>query len=307
VRCRVVNKPKDEHSPSRGHKSKHICDMEIDSGIIADLRDMAAGNDLSAIDSISPNSFSIAAVVELALIHNHCSILRSVIEKWASRCLVLNQAIVTLENGALPSSKEMWNVRWLEFFPIRGLNWSASQNYHPFESRFVKAAKQAGFGRTADALAKAMFEMADNVIQHSGPTKENASPGIVGYHIIDGVVTFTICDGGHGALVSLRENPCWKALETPKDALMAIIEKHASARRFGGDGEGFKEVFRSLANLNGSVELRSCDGRVRLSSHSLGREAEPGFIGFLPGLQLRVSCSLKPLKKEPTFPIDYLT
>ncbi|MDB6027266.1 MAG: uncharacterized protein JWM68_3489, partial [Verrucomicrobiales bacterium] len=203
--------------------------------------------------------------------------------------------------------QNMWDARCLEFYPIANRNWNASQDYHPFESRFVKAAKEAGFGKTSEALAGAMFEMADNIIQHSSESSQSISPGLLGYHVVEGKACFVISDGGQGALASLQRNPRWIALKNSKDALLAIIENHASSRQHGGEGEGFKEVFRSIANLNGVVELRSFDGNVKITGSPNGRCAEVRFIGRLPGFQVRVSCALTAENSEHIFPIDYLT
>ena len=199
----------------------------------------------------------------------------------------------------------MWSSRRLEFFPIRGKSWAAPRRYHPFESRFTKAAREAGFGSRADGLTGAMFEMADNVVQHSAETK--SAPGLIGYYVCDGHVAFAIGDLGRGVFASLKENPAWASLPNSKSALMAIVNNHASRRAEGGAGEGFKEVFRSLMNLNGLVELRSFDGRVRLLSTSVGREAIPQFTGYLSGFQLSVNCSLTSPPSERIIPLDYLT
>ena len=201
----------------------------------------------------------------------------------------------------------MWGVRGLEFFPIRGRLWADAKIYHPFKSRFRKAAKQAGFGNKADALAGALGEMADNVAQHSGSDSACPAVGIIGYYICDGHVAFSIADLGRGALQSLKENPKWDQLQNSKDALLAIIQQHASRRPYGGDGEGFKEVFRSLANLNGLIELFSGDGRIRITSTPSGRQATPQFTGLLSGFQITVNCSLAGDPGERIFPLDYLT
>jgi len=117
-----------------------------------------------------------------------------------------------------------------------------------------------------------------------------------------------LADLGRGALHSLKENPKWGQLQNSKDALLAIIQQHASRRPYGGDGEGFKEVFRSLANLNGLIELFSGDGRIRITSTPpSGRQATPQFTGLLSGFQITVNCSLAGESGERIFPLDYLT
>jgi hypothetical protein len=131
---------------------------------------------------------------------------------------------------------------------------------------------------------------------------------LIGYHVSDGNVSIAIADLGRGVLRSLRANPAWAKLNNSKTALMAVIEKHASRRIHGGEGEGFKEVFRSLTNLNGVVELRSGEGRVKLVCAPDGsRQAQPQFTGSFSGLQIAISCSLAAPAKEVIFPVDYLT
>jgi len=268
--------------------------MQLDSAFAAAIRELASDNDHPSPVFGSPSQLSIGGVVELACIRSVCpSWLRTQLDQWAKSCPVLDKAILCYESGKLPSTVDMWASRGLEFFPIRGQNWAADRNYHPFESRFRKAAKEAGFGNKADGLTGALFEMADNVAQHSGSNCSCPAPGLIGYYVCDGHVAFAIGDLGRGVLASLKENPAWTALPNSKAALMAVITNYASRRPHGGEGEGFKEVFRSLTNLNGMVELRSHDGRVKVVQVPAGREAAPQFTGALPGLQLSVNCSLK--------------
>jgi len=281
---------------------------QIDSAFIADMRESFSNNGDSAIDEVLPSGFSIGGVVQLACMRSACSPrLLSHLAMWRKRSAVLNDACLTFDNGHLPSTASMWEVRGLEFFPIRGMDWADSQRYHPFESRFCKAAKQAGFGDKAAALAGALYEMADNVAQHSGADSHNPSPGLLGYYICDSHVAFAVADFGRGVLNSLKDNPAWEHLTDSKAALMEVVTNHASRRQYGGDGEGFKEVFRSLANLNGMIELLSGNGRVRIVSTSDGRQAAPQFTAPLPGFQLSVNCSLNSAPGERIFPLDYLT
>lgn len=267
-----------------------------------------SSSNLSAIKECSPSSFSIGGVVQLACIKSACPpLFNSQMEVWRSSSSILNDALLTFESGQLPSSSNMWKARGLEFFPIRGRDWADSQCYHPFESRFCKAAKRAGFGKKAEALAGALFEMADNVAQHSGADSSSPTPGLIGYYICKDHVAFSVADLGRGVLNSLRENPTWQQIPNSKAAIMAVVQNRASRRPYGGDGEGFKEVFRSLANLNGLIELCSNDGRVRIVNTPEGRQATCQFTSFLPGFQLSVNCSLNSQTGERIFPLDYLT
>ena len=282
--------------------------MQINNAFISDLREYLSKQGHSPIADFTPTGFSIGGIVQLACLKAASpQWLGVMLEVWRKSSKVLDDAIQSYETGRFPSTSNMWDVRGLEFFPIRGRDWADKIKYHPFESRFCKAAKQAGFGNKAEALAGALFEMADNVAQHSGADSTMPAPGLIGYYICDGHVAFTIADLGRGVFDSLKENPHWHQLQNSKEALMAIIQNHASRRPYGGDGEGFKEVFRSLSNLNGLIELFSGDGRVRITSTLSGREATPQFSGLLSGFQISVNCSLAGNPSEKTFPIDYLT
>ncbi len=282
--------------------------MQIDNAFITDLREYISSKGHFPIASLSPSGFSVGGIVQIACLKAGCpQWLDSFLESRRKSSKVLDTAIATYERGCLPSRTNMWEERSLEFFPIRGREWADKRQYHPFESRFCKAAKQAGFGKKAEALSGALFEMADNVSQHSGADSSSPAPGLIGYYICDGHVAFSIADLGRGALDSLKENPLWHKLHNSKDALMAIVKDHASRRPYGGDGEGFKEVFRSLADLNGLVELFSGDGRVRITTTPSGRQATPQFAGLLSGFQITVNCSLAGNPEERIFPLDFLT
>jgi anti-sigma regulatory factor (Ser/Thr protein kinase) len=281
----------------------------IDSAFVADLREVAASGEFGRVTRLTPSGLTIAAVVEIACLRSAFPTeLRQTIETWQQDSPALSRASVVYETGSFPDHEAMWQGRSLDFFPIRGPGWADAVQYHPFESRFCNAARQAGFGRKADALTGALFEMADNVAQHSGDEPSSPAPGLIGYHVSEGNVSFAIADLGRGVLNSLRANPVWADLRNSKSALMAVVEKHASRRVHGGEGEGFKEVFRSLMNLNGIVELRSGEGRVRLVCAPDGsRQAQPQFTGPFSGLQVAVSCSLTAPAKEVIFSVDYLT
>ena len=282
--------------------------MKINSAFITDLRECLSKRSNSPLDDLFPSGFSIGGIVQLACLKStYPQQLNSLLETWRRSSKALDNAFATHESGLFPATSNMWDVRGLEFFPIRGRMWADKKKYHPFESRFCKAAKQAGFGDKAEALTGALREMADNVAQHSGADPACPAPGMIGYYVCDGHCAFTIADLGRGVLDSLKENPKWNQLQNSKDALLAIVQKHASRRPYGGDGEGFKQVFRSLADINGLIELFSGDGRIRIASTPSGRQAIPQFTEPLAGFQITVNCSLAGEPSERIFPLDYLT
>jgi hypothetical protein len=157
--------------------------MQVDSAFTADVREMVSNKSLHEIAGMSPTSMSIGAVVELACLRlAFPSPFQGFLDTWSQTSPFLRNAFLTQESGAFPSQANMWAARQVEFFPIRGQNWAEVRHYHPFESRFRKAAKEAGFGDKADGLAGALFEMADNVAQHSGTDPSHPTPGLIGYY-----------------------------------------------------------------------------------------------------------------------------
>jgi hypothetical protein len=147
-------------------------------------------------------------------------------------------------------------------------------------------------------LAGAFKEMADNVIQHSGPNPDQPARGFIGYHVADGIMSYGVGDVGRGVLGSLKENPTWQGLADSVEALDAIVTKQASRRPLGGEGGGFKQFFKSLADLNGHIVLRSGNGVMRIWGTPNGRRGEKGLASPLPGLQLCVTCSIMETPRE---------
>jgi hypothetical protein len=298
-----LNKTEDS-PPNRGDAECKV--MPVDSELLATLRDLTPENNFSELLSLPKTGFSIGAIVELACVRKHCiPAVQALLNEWGNSSPLLREAFTVFDNTKYPSRNNMWSTRDVEFFPIVGENWADEIKFHPFESRFCKAAKAAGFGDMADALTGALFEMADNVVQHSGTDLAGAAPGLIGYYVCDGHVAFAVGDAGRGVLASLNENPAWTALTDSKAGLLAIVQQSASRRAGFGDGEGFKQVFRSLVDFNGIVEMHSYDGRIKLTQTPVGREAVSQFVGSWPGFQLSVNCSLT--KTEEKIIVDYLT
>lgn len=282
--------------------------MQVDSAFLRDLRGLLQRPAKDNLRIPTPLGFSVGAVVQLAVLLDYLPPrLGSIIEQWSGECVALGNAIFVHRSGTPPVVSKVWEPHALEFFPIRGLAWMENPQFHTLQSRFVKGARNVGFGNLADAFAGAMREMADNVTQHSGTNSASPEPGLLGYHVSKSHLTFTIADAGRGVLASLKDNPSWEALSSSKEALMAVTTKQASRRPGLGGGEGFKTIFQSIANLNGTVEFFSGDGFVRIIGTQHGRTAFSQFIGSAPGFQLTITCTLTGNGGERVFPVDYLT
>lgn len=282
--------------------------IQIDSSGSADLRQLIITRQIAALPDLDISGFSVGGLIELTCLGALAgNTINTSFQGWIAKCPVLRAAFEVLNTGKLSKRPDMWSARQIDFFPIRDKQWSQPARYHPYESRFRKAAVEAGFGKKADAFTGALFEMADNIVQHSGPNTDSPAIGIIGYYICPAHISFAVADLGCGVLSSLRRNPQWSSLPNSKAALTAILQSHASSRQMAGEGEGFKQLFRSLTDFNGIVEMRSGNGRLKVTQVPGGREAQPQFIAEAPGLQLSVSCSLNGNPREEIFSIDYLT
>jgi hypothetical protein len=124
------------------------------------------------------------------------------------------------------------------------------------------------------------------------------SLGWVGYNIVAGEVHFAVADIGRGCLASLRENPRWDGLENSRQALEAILWNHGTRKVDSAAGGGFKQVWKSILDRNGTVALQSGDGYAKALVITGAREQRTGFRNFLPGFRFSASCSLKGLPTE---------
>lgn len=130
-----------------------------------------------------------------------------------------------------------------------------------FTQRFKKSLQAlGGFSHEMSmALAGALGEMADNVLQHSGPSPSDPAPGIAAFEVFSARFEFAVADTGRGLLESLRGNPAWRGLKGEREALRAAMLNGATRRIGLGPGTGFSTAIRALADLRGHVRVRSAD------------------------------------------------
>jgi hypothetical protein len=162
-----------------------------------------------------------------------------------------------------------------------------SMTWHPFEARLTRSLIRIGQvpQSHASGLHGVLYEITDNIIQHSGQTEEEPARGITGYQITSKRFWLGICDIGRGALDSLRTNPKWDCLNTDTEALNAILDSQASRRLFDDYGGGYKKLLQTLTEIGYSVELRTGNCRVKLKflNGSIVRNvyASPYLQGFM--------------------------
>jgi hypothetical protein len=186
----------------------------------------------------------------------------------------------------------------VEFFRLRTREDQTGLPYQLYQERFVRSLKEAEFQRKfAEALAGAMADMTDNVIQHSLALPGEFS-GFVGFHILPGYMAFAVIDVGRGVLASLSRSPTWAHLHTASDALQAAVFQHASSRPDQPEGEGFRTLFKSLADRNCRLRFRSDNAVLNIEDAGMHREAAIASSPPLCGLQLSVCCTLKGRPEE---------
>lgn len=161
-----------------------------------------------------------------------------------------------------------------------------------FKKRLQGAAKSAGFdNQTAAGITGAFCEMVDNAQIHS----ESSHTMLAGYQWNFGKVTYCVADRGIGVLSSLRKCNYYKDIEDYGTALeTAIRDGESRFRDQGGRGFGYRQVFKSLAGLNGLVRIRSGDFVVELEGRELSHIcATVAQRSFLQGLIVSVICRSK--------------
>jgi hypothetical protein len=135
-----------------------------------------------------------------------------------------------------------------------------------FLRRVQNAATRSGFtAKLGAGLAAAFEEMTDNALIHS----LRPSTALAGYQWSTDVFEFVAADAGQGVLASLRMNAEFAGIRDHGEALRVALSEGAS--RFGpgsGHGFGFRQLFVSLANLNGRLRFRSGDHALLIDGTS---------------------------------------
>ncbi len=143
---------------------------------------------------------------------------------------------------------------------------SHDTSWTAFVKRAEVTARSVGIAdHVAAAIAGAMLELADNVIQHS----EAPASGIAAFARARGYFEYVVADAGIGMLRSLRRAPEFQSLRDDLEALPLAITPGVSRRgRGSGYGYGYRQVFAPLRAASGSIRLRS--GQAVLHVTGLG-------------------------------------
>jgi hypothetical protein len=157
-----------------------------------------------------------------------------------------------------------------------------------FQDRFRRSATRHGFSSSLGAaLSRALAEMADNVYQHAGGAR-----GLAVFQFDHKRASWCVADVGQGVLASLRSNERWSHLQTARDALVAVWHDGATRRQDARTGDGFRQVERSLAALNGHLRFRTGDAVLELAGANGALRSSSRTNPMLPGLQISAACAL---------------
>ncbi|HZT43189.1 MAG TPA: hypothetical protein VFA07_13550 [Chthonomonadaceae bacterium] len=272
--------------------------MNLDARCIDNLREMVNERQINDLDTIQLDGITLNAILELVCCRwvwekakDHVGI--RLFEKFAQQKPFLYDVWSQLTGDHVRSDNMVSNFGLvkLETRGIMNANDIIEPAWSLFEDRFRRSLIDSGFSsRLAQALAGAFHEMTDNVAQHSEKNTRTAN-GVAGYFVCQQWMTFSVADVGRGVLKSLHDNPNWRHLTNSKDALLAAVNEYAS-RRGDFHGDGFKEVHKALAGLNGLLRFRSGDGVLHMDGRSGPINVHPGFSPQLIGLQLSITCTL---------------
>lgn len=186
------------------------------------------------------------------------------------------------------------NAQDIEFFALNSSEMvipdSASNlRLHEFEARLVGGGKLAGLpSQLSYGLASVVHELVENVFQHSDGDKRRCFRGVVGYHSMPNYFSFSVGDLGLGTLNSLRLSSQWSHLSDDREALDAIVSRHASRKVNMDCGEGFKTVIKNLVDRNTTIHLRSGKTAVCIKGGDGNRLAEWRVAPPLAGLHVSV-------------------
>jgi len=175
-----------------------------------------------------------------------------------------------------------------EFILLEGQESTVHRDWREFLVRFCQSAKHVGFTKNqAKGLAASLGEMADNAAYHA-----NAPTGVlVGYQAIDGATVCCIADVGDGVLKSLKTNSAYQHLRHHKEAIRVALRQGESRFGPGSGGLGFYRVFKSLAEMWGTLRFRSGEGCILMDGREFKEDhGEESYVVFRPGFQISIGC-----------------
>jgi hypothetical protein len=279
--------------------------MKLDFSTAAQLRDLVAKGEVDRLRTLTFEEITLGAVMEIACTNAAWGAREEVL--WETCYKSLRRKFAPLEEAQnaldLAFKRDLFRIPRKDVaYEIHCLTRKEDfdgKDWISFQENFVKRAQGCGFERQfVYGLVGAFNEIAQNIADHSSPEGQPMSLGWVGYNIVAGEVHFAVADIGRGCLASLRENPRWDGLENSRQALETILWNHGTRKIDSATGGGFKQVWKSILDRNGTVALQSGDGYAEALVITGAREQRTGFRNPLSGFRFSASCSLKGLPIE---------
>lgn len=209
--------------------------------------------------------------------------------RWFGGLSLWRTMIAWLVDGQRPlRPADPMSAPIFEMWAIEGEDDVAGTDWILYQDRFRRTATQFGFSSALGAaLSRALAEMADNIYQHSGGGR-----GFAVFCFAEKRVSWCVADLGQGMLASLRSSERWAHLQNARDALVAVWHARATSRPGASSGDGFRQVERSLAALNGHLRFRTDDAVLELVGTSGALRPISRTNPELPGLQIAATCAL---------------
>jgi hypothetical protein len=233
--------------------------MLIDTRKAADIRRMLGEiNSTTKFPEPADATLSLAAAIDLVLF-SLSSGHRGPLTNWLSLLGIplTNRIISSLETRRSVRSQFPFARLSSEVFPIRLFADVQGSEWVLFRARFAKSAAGGKKGNLFRGVSSVLAEMGDNVVWHAPASRDAPCRGVAAYHVTEQTVCFSVADDGRGFLQSLRTNPQWHHLKTEREALEAVLFRHATRRAGEATGGGFTVLYNKLLSVNGSVLIRS--------------------------------------------------
>lgn len=227
---------------------------------------------------------------EIAGVPNGLSFSKALQSRFPSLGPITN----ALKNGRVivRRDRSVFSPFMTELRTLRTKDELVSDEFSLFQMRFSKSLERNGFGKELGrAIAAALGEMADNIVQHS--RQPATAHGIIAYQVISQAMCFAVADVGQGVLKSLSEAPAWKQLKTDREAIVAAVQDGATSRPQARHGDGFKQVHRALTGCNGYMRFRSGTAVLTLEGRTEPKTAVTKSTAVMGGFQLFVGCDLE--------------
>lgn len=187
---------------------------------------------------------------------------------------------------------------WLDSLECRGFMRTV---FDPLNSkddvprtRFLIAARKSAEAiglpvSTAQYMAAALRELESNIREHS----ENPQTGLLAFQATHDSFEFVAADNGVGILATIRDAPEFKNLSDHGRALYIALQEGVS--RYGRDpnhGNGFRDLFLGLSDLNADLRFRSGDHALMISGSrpdlkNARLAQKSSFQGFLASVRCR--------------------